>query len=386
MNKLITTIKSPVEVIQNHIPAEQGEQESFTSAGQVDETSCRIPCCQTTTEIRAVDAAVSSPSIAYDNPTYQKLSKEHAVLPFLLASQPEPDTWDRLKSLVLDTLTSTHSRRAYSSSLDHFHQWCVANAAEGFNKATVQRYRAALEQQGLAPSSINVQLSAIRKLAAEAADNRLLSPDLAAAVGRTKGVKRHGTRTGNWLTRGQAEEILALPDRASNRGKRDEALLSLLVGCGLRREELALLTVEHVQQRDARWVIVDLIGKGKRVRTVPMPPWTKMAINQWMEAAGITSGRLLRAVNKGDRIVGSGLTAQSVFEIVEQYGARIGMEIAPHDLRRSFAKLAHKGHAALEQIQISLGHASIQTTERYLGIEQDLTDAPCDHLGLRLGR
>ena len=91
-----------------------------------------------------------------------------------------------------------------------------------------------------------------------------------------------------------------------------------------------------------------------------------------------------RAVNKGGRIVGQGMTAQSVFETVEQYGRRIGMEIAPHDLRRTFAKLAHKGHAALEQIQISLGHASIQTTERYLGIEQDLTDAPCDHLGLRV--
>jgi integrase len=109
-----------------------------------------------------------------------------------------------------------------------------------------------------------------------------------------------------------------------------------------------------------------------------------VAIDQWMAAAAISGGRLLRAVNKGDRIVGDGMTAQSVFESVQQYGRRIGMAIAPHDLRRTFAKLAHKGHAALEQIQISLGHASIHTTERYLGIEQDLTDAPCDHLGLRV--
>jgi integrase len=115
-----------------------------------------------------------------------------------------------------------------------------------------------------------------------------------------------------------------------------------------------------------------------------MPAWTKLAIDQWTAAAGITSGRLLRAVNKGDRIVGAGMTAQSIFEVVETYGQRIGMEIAPHDLRRTFAKLAHQGHAPLEQIQISLGHASIQTTERYLGIAQDLTDAPCDHLGLRV--
>ena len=115
-----------------------------------------------------------------------------------------------------------------------------------------------------------------------------------------------------------------------------------------------------------------------------MPAWTKLAIDQWVTAAGIREGRLLRAVNKGGRIIGAGMTAQSIFEVVEKYGCRLGLEIAPHDLRRSFAKLAHKGHAPLEQIQISLGHASIQTTERYLGIQQDLSDAPCDHLGLRV--
>jgi integrase len=174
------------------------------------------------------------------------------------------------------------------------------------------------------------------------------------------------------------------PIARPTKGKRDRALLCLLIGCGLRREELALLTIEHIQQRDARWVLVDLVGKGSRIRTVPMPAWTKLAIDQWVTGAGIGDGRLLRAVNKGDRIVGVGMTAQSIFEVVERYGQRIGLQIAPHDLRRTFAKLAHKGHAALEQIQISLGHASIQTTERYLGIEQDLTDAPCDHLGLRV--
>jgi hypothetical protein len=92
------------------------------------------------------------------------------------------------------------------------------NSPEGFTKATVQRYRLALEQQGLAPSSINIRLSAIRKLANEAADNGVFSPEAAAAIGRVKGAKRHGTRTGNWLTQGQAEQMLALPDRELTRG------------------------------------------------------------------------------------------------------------------------------------------------------------------------
>jgi site-specific recombinase XerD len=301
-----------------------------------------------------------------------------------LTKQTEHDAWIRIKSLVLDSLSSAHSRRAYGNALDDFEQWCGLNGRPAFNKATVQRYRAALEERNLASSSINVRLSAIRKLAAEAADNGLLSPNLAAAIARVKGAKRLGRRSGNWLTQAQAEQMLALPDRSTNKGKRDRTLLCLLLGCGLRREELALLSIEHIQQRDSRWVLVDLVGKGKRIRTVPMPAWTKMAIDQWVAAAGISQGRLLRAVNKGGRIVGDGMTAQSVFEVVERYGNKLMIKIAPHDLRRTFAKLAHKGHAALEQIQISLGHASIQTTERYLGVEQDLTDAPCDHLGLRV--
>jgi integrase len=131
-------------------------------------------------------------------------------------------------------------------------------------------------------------------------------------------------------------------------------------------------------------VLVDMVGKGKRIRTVPMPAWSKVAIDVWVQAAAITGGPLLRPVNKGDHIVGTGLTAQAIFNVIVQYGDRISVKIAPHDLRRTFAKLAHTGHAALEQIQLSLGHASIQTTERYLGVEQDLSDAPCDHLGLRV--
>jgi site-specific recombinase XerD len=303
----------------------------------------------------------------------------------VLPLAPEPRVlWVRLKALVLDSLPSPHSRRAYGAALEDFYRWSTASGWPSFNKATLQRYRLALEEQHLAPSSINIRLSALRKLANEAADNGVFAPELAAAIGRVKGAKRHGTRTGNWLTQSQAEQMLALPDRKTNKGKRDRALLCLLIGCGLRREELARLSVEHVQQRDSRWVLVDLVGKGQRIRTVPMPAWTKLAIDEWIAAAGIREGRLLRPVNKGDRIAGAGMTAQSIFEVVERYGRAIGVKIAPHDLRRSFAKLAHKGHAALEQIQISLGHASIQTTERYLGIQQDLSDAPCDHLGLRV--
>ncbi len=129
-------------------------------------------------------------------------------------------------------------------------------------------------------------------------------------------------------------------------------------------------------------MIIDLVGKHGRIRTVPMPSWAKAALDEWTQAASICEGRVLRAINKGGRITHDSIRAQSVFETVVEYGQRIGVKITPHDLRRTFAKLAHQGRAALEQIQLSLGHASIQTTERYLGVRQDLHDAPCDRLGL----
>jgi site-specific recombinase XerD len=291
--------------------------------------------------------------------------------------------WERIKSLVLDSVTSRHSKRAYEQALDAFERWCAETGAPGFTKATVQAWRTKLESAGLAASSINVRLSAIRKLAAEAADNGLLAPEAAAAIARVRGTRRKGVRAGNWLTLEQAERLLELPDSKTNKGLRDRALLALLVGCGLRRQELAGLRVEDIQQRDGRWCIVDLAGKGNRVRTVPMPPWAKAAIDDWLAAAGFSAGLVLGAVNKGGRITGQGTSAQSIYEVVEAYGQALGATLAPHDVRRTFAKLAHKGRAPLEQIQISLGHASIQTTERYLGVTQNLTDAPCDHLGIR---
>ncbi len=114
-------------------------------------------------------------------------------------------------------------------------------------------------------------------------------------------------------------------------------------------------------------MIVDLVGKHGRIRTVPMPSWAKAALDEWTQAVGISQGRVLRAINKGGRISHDSMRAQSVFETVVEYGQRIGVKITPHDLRRTFAKLAHQGRAALEQIQLSLGHASIQTTRTLSG-------------------
>jgi site-specific recombinase XerD len=287
--------------------------------------------------------------------------------------------------MVLDGLPSEHSRRAYERALSDFFMWHRGVGRPQLSKAVVQRYAAELRDAGMAPSSVNQRLSAIRKLAAEAADNGALDPQVANGIRAVKGARREGRRTGNWLTREEAQVWLNAPDTRTMRGRRDRALLAVLVGCGLRRAEAASLTFEHAQQRDGRWVLVDLIGKRDKVRSVPMPNWAKAAIDDWSKASGVVDGLVFRAVNKGDRVVGDGITPQAIYNIIVGYADELKKKgVAPHDLRRTFAKLAHKGGAAIDQIQLSLGHESIQTTEDYLGVEQDLTDAPCDHLGLRL--
>src|ERR1043166_812620 len=291
----------------------------------------------------------------------------------------------RAIEMVLDGLPSEHSRRAYERALTDFFHWHRGVARPPLNKAVVQRYASELREAGMSASSVNQRLSAIRKLVSEAADNGLLDPQTAGGIRAVKGARQEGRRTGNWLTREEAQAWLGAPDKRTMRGRRDRALLAVLIGCGLRRSEAAGLPFEHVQQRDGRWVLVDLIGKRDKIRSVPMPNWAKAAIDEWSKASGVSEGPVFRAVNKGDRVVGGGITPQAIYNVVVGYAEELKKKgVAPHDLRRTFAKLAHKGGAAVDQIQLSLGHESIQTTEEYLGVEQDLTDAPCDHLGLRI--
>jgi site-specific recombinase XerD len=288
--------------------------------------------------------------------------------------------------LVLDRLNAFSSKVIYARALRDFLAWYQLEPAGRFDKATVQRYRAKLIDAGLAPSSINQRLSAIRALAQEAADNHLIDAQLASGVGKVKGVKSAGTRAGNWLTQAQAQALLDAPDAETLKGARDQALLGVLLGCGLRRSELAALAFVHVQQRDGRWAIVDIVGKGQRVRTVPMPAWTKMLLDRWATAAGgLSQGRVFRALRRGNHLTKStSMSPDAIADVVVAYAAPLDLNVAAHDCRRTFAKLALKGGARLEQIQLSLGHQSIQTTQRYLGVELDLQDAPCDHLGLNM--
>jgi len=215
-----------------------------------------------------------------------------------------PAQWNKLKALVLDSVSSPITKRVYSMALDEFLSWFREAPRPGFTKATVSAWRVSLEERGLGSSSIIMRMSAIRKLAAEAADNGILAPELAAGISRVKSAKSVGIRTGNWLSARQAQMLLNAPDITTLRGLRDRAILAVLLGCGLRRSEVVALTLTHVQQRDGRWCIVDLVGKHSRIRTMPMPTWVKVALDAWTTPAAIADGYVFRAVNRADRVEG----------------------------------------------------------------------------------
>ena len=232
---------------------------------------------------------------------------------------------DYSKSAVLNSLPSLNSRRSYEHAIRDFIEWYCSEPRLAFNKTVVTRYRIALEQRSYATSTINLRLAAVRRLAYEASDG------------------------------------------------------------GLRRAELVAVKVEDFELRENHWVLADLIGKGRHMRTIPVPNWVKSAVDEWTNAADLRSGALFRAIGKTGRVSSCGFTAKVIWSIVRESASSCGIGIiAPHDLRRTCARLCHQAGGELEQIQFLLGHVSVQTTKRYLGCKQRLQNAVNDSIGLEL--
>jgi len=290
---------------------------------------------------------------------------------------------EQTKAAVLNSLTSTSSQRTYDHAIREFVAWYCSEPRLAFNRTVVLRYRIHLEQRGYAAATINLRLAAVRRVAYEAADAGLLSPELAAGIRRVKGVRRIGVRLGNWLAPEQGRRLLGCTTRCTVRELRDHAMVAMLIGCGLRRAELLGLRLDSIQQREEHWVIADLVGKGGHVRTVPIPTWVKAAVDAWTAVAAITNGPVFRAINKAGRVWGDGMSPKVLWDVVRATAAQAGIDkLAPHDLRRTCARLCHLAGGELDQIQFLLGHVSIQTTERYLGCKQRLRVAVNDRLGL----
>lgn len=288
------------------------------------------------------------------------------------------------------------TRRAYRREMENFLQWLFVTK-QSVSYETLEAYKEEMIKAKRGETGINQALTAIRKLIRKLPKYGLLDKTQADIICSVESIKIRGKKTHNWLTVKEAEMLLAAPKESKRANSllayRDRAILALLVGCGLRRSEVQAITVEHIQQREGRWVIVDIVGKRNKARTVPMAGWCKAIINQWLDHSDIKSGQIIRqcswktipSANYEQLEIGDSLSTTSIYNAVERYSmAALGRKIAPHDLRRSFAKIARKNGALLEQIMQNLGHESLETTQTYLGLEIDYQNAPSDLLGLKV--
>jgi site-specific recombinase XerC len=204
------------------------------------------------------------------------------------------------------------------------------------------------------------------------------------AVNETIQVEQsQGTKANIWLDKEQVTQLMTtcLDDLE---GRRDWIVLALLVGAGLRRDELVNLTYSALvtlpSKRNKKRVVLDVIGKGAKKRQIPINPVLVERLRSWKILTG--DGRIARAIGRKKEITES-LSAFGVFEIVQKHGALIEVpELAPHDLRRTYAQLGYEAGIPITQISRLLGHANVATTQRYLNLELDLDTTISDFIPL----
>lgn len=284
--------------------------------------------------------------------------------------------------MVIRRCPAKTTQARYRRKLTAFAQYWDQRGRPPFSRPLVLEYVQSIADA--AAFEICHSLTAIRALAKEARYAGLIDSATAEGILDISGPKVLGTRQGKRLTAAEVEDLLAQPDTDTLEGLRDRIALDLLFYAGLRREEACSITVEHIAMIDGRPAIVNLLGKGHTIRTVPIPLAMYERIGAWMTRAGIFEGFLLRrlkrlrhghVVRTKDRFDGS-----SVYNIVRRHASAIGITLAPHDLRRTMGALARKAGAELDQIQAVYGHASVTMTQHYIGAVLDFQNAPCDLL------
>lgn len=281
---------------------------------------------------------------------------------------------DQLVEMALSTLHCENTRRIYRTRLRDY-----LLSQQPFTREGVAAYIQQMRDRGLGDAVRMSAMAAIRHLAKEAEIRNLISYTEYQQIKDVKGAKWARKRAGMWLTVDQVQELLALPDRNTYYGVRDAAILSVLVGCGLRRDEMLHLNWDQYQPREGRMCFVDIKGKGGKYRTVPVPLWCQSDIDRWNVvsqtqepppkpgplAAAHAARRIICPALPG-RFCGR-LASSNLATVIDNYGQRIDVRLRPHDLRRSLAKLMHRSGAGIEQIQYTLGHENMQTTTIYLG-------------------
>jgi site-specific recombinase XerD len=183
------------------------------------------------------------------------------------------------------------SRRVYQARIAAWLDWAKvswARCAQPLDREHLKKYIRALELSGTSAQVQNQALAALKRLAVEAAELGWIEHNAAVQIQKIKSKRITGIRTGRWLTAAQCGALLTAPDRTTVRGRRDAAVLALLVGCGLRRAEACGLETAQLRSEPHnadsqfdRTIITNLVGKGGRIRSVAVPGWAAQTIEEW---------------------------------------------------------------------------------------------------------
>jgi integrase len=307
------------------------------------------------------------------------------------------DDIQRAIDRVLYLQVNANTRRAYRIRLTHFLAACQGQV----DRNSVLGYLRAYEQSGASKSTVSQALAAIRAMVRTALDLGSVDPIAAAAILRIPGPKGLRDVTGTWLSLDDARRLYNQPDRETEQGMRDAACFAMIMGCGLRRSEASGVQWKHYRLLDGRMMLVDFPCKGGYTRSVPVPEYAQADLDAWeahCKVIGTASDEhyVLQSLARGFGALHpspkrglKAVTADQIWLWLDRHTEALGWtgrkHVAPHDLRRTLAQLMRKSGVEIEQIKETLGHRSVQTTERYLGVrmEREKGKAGVDKVELR---
>jgi len=289
-----------------------------------------------------------------------------------------------LIDIVIPSVYNARTRYRYSSVLKHLMAW-MQKQGMFFCRVTVQKYIAhKIETAGWSNNTVNQFIAAVRHLTRECREHELMPEHLAKRILSIKMMKSVPRRKGRWLTKQQVSKMISMIDVSDIGGLRDLIIIGLMVGAGLRRKEVCLLKCESLKCIQGRTGLYDVLGKGEKYRDIPIPVWLAAAITEYQGKGDVRDGYLIRGLTCSGKLLPSRenpIHETVVERITKERSAAAGCPVDPHDLRRTWARLALLGGARIEQISMSLGHSSIAVTQRYLGLAVDMEDAACDAVG-----
>ena len=260
--------------------------------------------------------------------------------------------------------------------------------------ALLDGFRVWREQQGDRPNAASLRVAAVRTFLAVAYRDGVLTTEQAQSLGLRAYRQRQPRDTqpvGRRLTPPEVREVRAAVNVATNKGRRDLAILDLLLFLGLRREEVANVHLGDFRQDGGRcWLVIT--GKREKTRRLKVHDTVYRSLMAWLDVRGLALGGpatqpVFVSVNRGDRITAGVVTDTVIGRLVAEYGALAGVaprygpqQLSPHDLRRTCARNAYDHGANLLLVQALLGHTDPKTTARYIGAFDDDDHTAIDYV------